>query len=150
MATTTETPGVAIKRGTARSIKSRALLKKTILWGGAILLLLFATVYYAGYRSGSGDECGNKKHQCTAERNEKVLVPEGKLACFDSSYWDNLPQLGFTTSYKSGAWNEFICTQEQVMAGVCRQRVFDAFRFNPKGKERIPKYWFVPAGTATC
>lgn len=139
----------AIQRGTARSLKSRPLFRKFILWGGLILLLVIATIYYAGYRSGSGDECGNKKHQCTAERNEKVLVPEGKLTCFDSSYWDNLPQLGFSTSHKGGAWNEYSCTQEQVMSGVCRQRVFDAFRFNPKGEVRIPKYWFVPA-TDSC
>jgi hypothetical protein len=35
------------------------------------------------------------------------------------------------------------------MSGVCRQRVFDAFRFTPKGEVRIPKYWFVPA-TDSC
>lgn len=139
----------AIQRGTARSLKSRPLFKKVILWGGLILLLVVATIYYAGYRNGSGAECGDK-HQCTAERNEKVLVPEGKMACFDSTFWENISQLGFATSYKGSEWNEFSCTKEQVLIGACTQRARDAFRFNPKGETRIPKYWFAPAGTKSC
>lgn len=150
MSTYTEAKLAAENEGTEKSLKFRESAKRFISWGTVIVLLTIATVSVTIYVGSSGFECGNKKHQCTAERDEKILVPEGKLACFDPSYWDNLPQLGFTASYKGGVWNEFSCTQEQVMAGTCRQRVFDAFRFNPKGAIRIPKYWFVPAGTATC
>lgn len=150
MSTYAEVKAAAENEGTEKSLKFRKSARRFIFGGTVIVLLAVATVSVAVYMRGSGFECGNKKHQCTAERDEKVAVPEGKLACFDSSYWDNLSQLGFTTSYKGDVWNEFSCTQEQVMAGTCHQRVFDAFRFTPKGAVRIPKYWFVPAGTSTC
>lgn len=136
----------AVQRGTARSAKSRLFWGKVIGGIGLLLFLILATVFYVGYRSGSGDECGNKKHQCTAERNEKVLIPEGKLVCFDDSFWDNLPQLGFST-YKGNVESAYMCTEAQVIAGVCNQRIGSAFRFNPKGETRIPKYWFQKKGT---
>ena len=144
---TTGAQSIAIKRGTARSLKSRALVRRFIFWGGAIVLLIVTTVFYAGYRSGSGDDCGNWKNRCTVEKSEKVLVPKGKTVCFDDTFWDNLPQLGFST-YKGNVESAYMCTEAQVIAGVCNQRMGTAFRFIPKGGERIPKYWFQPEGTA--
>lgn len=139
--------GSAVQRGTARSTKSRLFWGKVIGGVGLLLLLILATVSYVGYRSGSGDDCGNWKHRCTAEKSEKVLVPKGMKVCFDETFWDNLPQLGFST-YKGNVESAYTCTETQVIAGACSQRMGTAFRFTPKGGERIPKYWFQPEGAA--
>lgn len=142
------TSNTAAKRGTAKRTEFVPFWTKVIGGAIAIFLALVATAWYAGYRSGSGDDCGNKKHACTAEKGEKVLIPEGKLVCFDDSFWDNLPQLGFST-YKGNVESAYTCTEAQVIAGACNQRIGSAFRFNPKGETRIPKYWFQKKG-AVC
>lgn len=141
------TSNIAANRGTAKRKEFVPFWTKVIGGVVAFLLLFGFTVWYAGYRTGTGDDCGNWKHRCTAERSEKVLVPKGKKVCFDDTFWDNLPQLGFNT-YKGNVESAYTCTEAQVIAGVCSQRMGTAFRFTPKGGERIPKYWFKKEGTA--
>lgn len=67
---------------------------------------------------------------------------QGASICFEPSFWNNLPNLGYTTSYKGGPEETYACTKDQVLDGTCSMRTGDRFRFKPKSGTPLPKYWF--------
>jgi len=93
----------------------------------------------------AGDEC-MKKEPCTPflEANgltEKVRMKEGRSLCFDDSFFENLPRLGYKTSYQGTAEDPGCTTVSCKM---------DAFWFEPEAGIRVPKYWYVPEGSPRC
>lgn len=77
---------------------------------------------------------------------EPVKIKDGERVCFDHSFWDNLPRLGYMTSYRGGAEKRYGCTREQVISGTCNERMGDTFRFVPEPGVSIPKHWFATSG----
>lgn len=72
---------------------------------------------------------------------ELVRTKEGRSLCFDSSFATNLPRLGYVSYYKG------VETAPGCTATSCKS---DSFRFKPEAGVRLPKYWFVPEGSAQC
>ncbi len=91
-------------------------------------------------------EC-TKSNPCTP--TGVVLGKPGYSLCWDPSFWENLPKLGYHTS-RNGVEKKYTCTREQVMAGNCTQTAMDSFRFDPESGVDLPKYWFVREGATQC
>ena len=102
------------------------------------------------------------QRQCTARQpcaleesdgsTDRVPVPPGKTVCFEKSFWEDLPRLGYRISYQGGVERQYSCTPAQAASGgVCNSSgSFDVFRFVPETGTRLPKYWFAPIGTRQC
>ena len=133
---------------------------KGLPWVGGIVLLMFYLVLpIAGwfspklerdaevaYKQSPRVEC-TKSRPCTSLRRadgkiEEVRVEEGKSLCFDSTFQANFAQLGYATSFR-GVEKTPGCTAW----APCDS---DAFWFKPKNGVQVPKYWFVPYGSARC
>jgi hypothetical protein len=100
-----------------------------------------------------GSDC-TPERRCSLEvqsggSTEIVSVNPGYAICFDSSFWENLPKLGYHTS-RNGVERSYGCTREQVLTGICDQTKFDSFRFVPETGILVPRYWFVHEGTTQC
>ncbi len=73
---------------------------------------------------------------------KKVALKEGRSLCFDSSFFKNLPRLGYATSYEGGPEMKPGCTTASC--------TMDTFWFTPEAGVNLPKYWFVPEGSSQC
>jgi hypothetical protein len=74
---------------------------------------------------------------------EPVLVSEVCWVCRDPSFWEDLPRLGYRTSYKGGM-------EDHHTRKATGKIVYDKFRYIPEPGTRIPRHWFVPLGTNQC
>lgn len=145
----------------------KVALSVVVLFVGITLLLLYADWGTIGASSShqvqqptaaaisAPQEC-TKSHHCSPimladGSTEKVPVPVGKTACFDSFSWDNRSEIGLRTSRQGGPEEEHTCTREEVIAGTCHETPGDAFRFVPKTTGiRLPQYWFIEVGQSAC
>ena len=74
---------------------------------------------------------------------EHVTIAYGQRVCFDPEFWDNLPRLGYTTSYMGRAPRTYTCTKAQAESGQCASYVADQFWFRPTDPQvELPPYWF--------
>ncbi len=89
-----------------------------------------------------GHPCEPQTHRDGS--TDVVKIPEGQWVCFDHSFWDNLSQLGYRTSFRGGPEKMYGCTRDAVLSGKCDERMGDAFRFTPTAGVSVPKYWFTP------
>jgi hypothetical protein len=92
------------------------------------------------------EECTGSKPCSPVQKadgsTEKTIVKEGRSVCFESSFYSNLPRLGYVTSYKGEPEMKPGCT-----TASCR---VDTFWFAPEAGVPVPKYWFVPEGSSRC
>ncbi len=138
------------------ALSKTALTKTLHCVAGAVLTILIVLSVWNWMTEPSVQEQAAQSAACTATRHcdsvEKVAttIPEGHRVCFDPSFWENLPRLGYMTSYKGGPEKAYGCTRDQVIAGTCSERMGDTFRFIPEKDVPLPAHWFVGEGGSTC
>lgn len=122
----------------------KAMLQTTA-WG--IVAMLFAVIPLLAWVVGNQSSECITGHPCELQQKSDgstvpVSIQSGQWICFDTTFWDNLSQLGYRTSFRGGPEKLYGCTRDSVLSGKCNERMGDTFRFTPTKGVPLPKYWF--------
>ncbi len=139
----------------AESQKVFGVLAKATKWTAVLLAVVvsmfFVAIPLVAWIASPSSECV-AGHPCTLQQQSDgstvpVTIPKEQGVCFDPSFWENLSQLGYRTSFNGSSEKLYSCTRDSVLSGKCNERMGDTFRFIPKKGVLLPQYWFSPGGS---